>query len=116
MGNSRSKGKRGERKAAELLADNEYNILANTGDGNILANTGDGVECEDFIVQCPSSNIYSAEVKNRKIINMAAFRKQASANARKKKLLWLIMAKIEGSSSWLIWRQNERPVVWHEKK
>jgi Holliday junction resolvase-like predicted endonuclease len=107
MSNSRSKGKRGERKAGELLVDNDYNVLANTGDG---------VECEDFIVQCPSSNIYSVEVKNRKVIDITAFKKQASTNAKKKKLLWLIMAKIEGSSSWLIWRQNERPIVWHEKK
>lgn len=106
MGNSRSKGKRGERKARELLGDYEYLLLADTSDGT---------ECEDAIVKCPSGNLYSVEIKNRKIIDMAAFRKQASKNAKKKKLLWLIMAKIEGSKSWLVWRQNEKPQVWTEK-
>lgn len=102
----RSKGKRGERKARELLSDKDWNILANTADGG---------ECEDIIAMCPSDRLYSIEVKNRKIIDMREFRKQASSNAKKKKLLWMIMAKIEGSSSWLIWRQGEPPRVWHEK-
>jgi len=104
---SRSKGKRGERKARELLSDKDWNILANTADGE---------ECEDIIAMCPNDRLYSIEVKNRKAIDVTAFKKQASNNAKKKELLWMIMAKIEGSRSWLIWRQGERPIVWHEKE
>lgn len=107
MGKSqRSKGKRGERKARELLADKDWVIIANTADGD---------ECEDIIAQCPSGKFHSIEVKNRKIIHMPEFKQQASRNAKKKKLPWMIMAKIETSSSWLIWKQGEPPRVWHEK-
>jgi predicted RecB family endonuclease len=104
---SRSKGKRGERIARDLLGDKDWVVLANTADG---------VECEDIIANCPSGKTYSIEVKNRKAIDMTAFKKQASNNSKKKKLLWMVMAKIEGSSSWLIWKQGEPPRVWHEKK
>ena len=103
---SRNKGKRGERAARDLLGDNDWNILANTADGD---------ECEDIIAIYPSDKLYSIEVKNRKVIDMPSFKKQASTNAKKKKLSWMVMAKIEGSSSWLIWKQGEKPIVWSEK-
>ena len=106
MGNSRSKGKRGERKARELLVDNDWTILANTADG---------VECEDIIATCPSGTVYSIEVKNRKVIDMTAFKRQARSNADKKKIPPMVMAKIEGTTSWLICKFKELPTVWHEK-
>ncbi|MCK5611894.1 hypothetical protein KAR91_59035 [Candidatus Pacearchaeota archaeon] len=107
MGNPRSKGKRGERKARELLADKDWNILANTADG---------VECEDMIVENTSGVIYSVEVKNVKLIDIPKFRTQAMTNAKKKKKPWMLMLKIDGTKSWLIMRQGERPIVWTEKK
>ena len=106
MGNSRSKGKRGEKAARDLLGDYDWQVLANTADG---------VECEDIIAMCPSGVCYSIEVKNRKLIDIASFKKQAVKNATKKKLPWMIMAKIEGSKSWLIWQRSDSPKIWHEK-
>jgi Holliday junction resolvase len=104
---SRSKGKRGEREARDLLCDRDWIILANTADGS---------ECEDIIATCPKGTVRSIEVKNRKYIKMVEFKKQAMENANKKKLPWMVMAKIEGSSSWLIWMKGERLTVWHEKR
>lgn len=106
MGNSRNKGKRGERKARELLGDKDWNVLANTADGS---------ECEDIIAMCPSGKVYSIEVKNRKIIDMVKFKQQARKNADKKKLIPMVMAKIEGTKSWLICEHGELPKIWHEK-
>jgi Holliday junction resolvase-like predicted endonuclease len=103
---SRSKGKRGERIARELLVDNDWIVLANTADGS---------EVEDVIASCPKGVVHSIEVKNRKAINITAFKQQASTNAKKKKLPWMVMCKIEGSKSWLVWCMNSNPVVWTEK-
>jgi len=103
---SRSKGKRGEREARDLLGDNDWIILANTADGS---------EVEDIIAKNPKDIVYSIEVKNRKVIDMIKFRKQAKANAAKKRLPWMIMTKIEGTRSWLIWQKGFKPKVWHKK-
>ena len=104
---SRSKGKRGEREARNLLADRDWVILANTADGD---------ECEDIIATCPKGTVYSIEVKNARLIHVVNFKKQAVTNANKKKLPWMILAKIETTSSWLVMRKSCKPVVWHEKR
>ena len=104
---SRSKGKKGEREARALLGDLDWILLANTADGD---------EGEDMIVENTSGTIYSVEVKNVKLIDIPKFRTQAMANAKKKKKPWMLMLKIDGTKSWLILRQGERPIVWTEKK
>ena len=104
---SRSKGKRGEREARNLLADRDWIILANTADGE---------ECEDIIATCPKGIIYSIEVKNTKNIQVDSFKKQAVTNADKKRLPWALMCKIAQTRSWLIMRKSCKPVVWHEKR
>jgi hypothetical protein len=55
------------------------------------------------------------EVKNTASI-ATAHRKQAMDQAAKKKLPWLLISHIAGTSSWLIQRQGEHPVVWRESK
>ena len=104
---SRSKGRKGETIAKNLLKDNDWNVLADLTSG---------IDEEDLVAECPLGKIYCIEVKNRKLVNIPEFRKQAIKNANKKKKAWMIMVKIEGSKSWLIWRQGEKPSVWHEKK
>lgn len=104
---SRSKGKRGERKAKELLADRDWTIIADTACG---------LEAEDIIAETPQGTMYSIEVKNRKAIDVGVFKKQAIRNAAKIKKPWMLMCKIDGTSSWLICQQGEKPTVWHEKK
>ena len=102
---NRDRGKRGEKAARELLADRDWVILANTADGS---------KVEDMIVNSPDGKIYSVEVKNTKQINIPAVLKQSRENASKKKLDWMIMCKIDQSSSWLIWMKYEQPKVWNK--
>ena len=104
---SRSKGKKGEREARNILADRDWLLLANLADGD---------EVEDMIVKCPKDIVYSVEVKNRKLVDIVKFRSQAKTNADKKKLPWMLMIKLESTSSWLIMRKSCKPVVWHEKR
>ena len=102
MTNSRSKGRRGETSARHLLESRDYT-------------------CEDLSAGRASCDILAikngiahyVEVKNRQVINPVAFRKQAVKNC-KSNGRWMVLAKIEGSRSWLVLRQGERPVVWHE--
>ena len=103
---SRSKGKIGERVAKALLVDNDYTILADTASG---------LECGDIIAKAPCGTIYDVEVKNRRQINVPMFMGQARKNAHKTNTAWMVMCKIETTSSWLILRKGEKPTTWHEK-
>ena len=103
---SRSKGKRGEAAARNLLVDRDFTIIANTADGS---------EVEDIIASSPEGKVYSIEVKNNKLINVPAVRKQAMQNAAKVKLAWMMMCKIDCTSSWLVWRKGDKPTIWNEK-
>lgn len=102
---SRDKGRKGQREAKELLADRDYEILADTSSG---------LSTDDLVVKCPLGKIYSVEVKNTKSINIAAFRKQAITNAKRNP--WILVCKIDQTSSWLVLQKGARPVVWHEKQ
>ena len=104
MGKSqRSKGRRGETQAKELLTDRDYTILADTSAG---------VSQCDLLAQCPEGKVWAVEVKNTKSINVSAHRKQAIAQSGK--LPWLLLCKIDGTSSWLVLRYG-MTAVWHEK-
>ena len=100
---SRSRGKRGESEARDLLTERDWTILANTADGT---------DVEDIIATSPDGTVYSIEVKNTKQIDITAILKQARSNAAKKKLPWLAMCKISQSRAWIVWCKGEQPKMW----
>lgn len=99
----RRKGATGQRIAANMLRDRDWQVDQITA----------GIKSEDLIATGPDGRRWSCEVKNCATMNQAQ-RKQAMEQARKRKLPWMLMRKIAGSSSWLVERQGERPAVWHE--
>lgn len=102
---SRSKGRKGQTEAAKVLVSRDWSIIE----------TSSGQSVEDIVAAHPSGKTYSVEVKNHKAIQPEAWRKQAGENARKRKLPWMIMARIPMyASAWLILRQDEHPTVWNE--
>jgi Holliday junction resolvase-like predicted endonuclease len=103
--NSRRKGRRGETKAKHLLLDRNFTILADTTAG---------ISTDDLVAQDEAGAIWSVEVKNKRIIEPTKDTGQAKANAGRNR--WMLLAHIEGTSSWLVLRQAERPAVWHEKQ
>lgn len=104
-GLSRRKGRRGETKAKHLLLDRNFTILADTTAG---------ISTDDLVAQDEAGAIWSVEVKNKRIITPVKDTGQARANAGRNR--WMLLAHIEGTSSWLVLRQAERPTVWHEKQ
>ena len=103
---TRSKVKIGERAAKALLVDYDYTIIADTKSG---LSTG------DLVVKSPDGTIYDVEVKNRRMINVPMFLGQARKNAGRSNLAWMVMCKIETTSSWLVLRKGKKPTTWHEK-
>lgn len=104
---ARSKGRKGEREAKALLKDKDFTILADT--------TG-GLSTGDLVAKGPSGTVYDVEVKNRKVVNVAQFVGQARKNAERSKVDWMVLAKLDGTSSWLVLAKNRLPVVWHSKQ
>lgn len=99
----RSKGRRGQQEAHALLTARDWSV----------AELNSGTSAEDFwACDLATGRTFSVEVKNAVVITLA-HRKQAMAQAAKARLPWMLMAKIAGTSSWLVQRQGERPVVWH---
>ena len=103
---SRNKGRRGETAAKRLLQDRDYTILADTTAG---------IATDDLLAQDSSGAIWSVEVKYRKTIEPTKFAGQARFQVRNKKLRWMVLAHIEGTSSWMVLRQGLQPAVWNEK-
>lgn len=101
---SRDKGRRGQREAQDLLKSRDWSTAELNG----------GTAVEDLIAVSPDGKSYSVEVKNTVAIT-TAHRAQAMAQAKARKLPWMLLSKIAGTSSWLVQRQGDRPVVWHEK-
>lgn len=101
-GAQRSKGRRGQQEARELLTSRDYSV----------AELNSGTVVEDFwACDLVSGRTYSVEVKNTVSIT-TAHRKQAQMQALKSKLPWMLLSKIAGTSSWLVQRQGMAPVVW----
>ncbi len=100
----RAKGRRGEAEAKHMLADRDYTILADTSAG---------ISSDDLVALSPEGRVVSVEVKNQKSINVPTFLKQCMDNAKKND--WLLMCKIDGTSSWLVLAKNKRATVWHNK-
>jgi hypothetical protein len=97
---SRDKGRRGQREAGEMLRSRDWSV----------AELNAGTIAEDFIAVDPQGKSYSVEVKNTVAITVA-HRAQAMAQAKARKLPWMLLSKISGTSSWLVQRQGENPVV-----
>lgn len=105
MINARAKGRKGQKEANALLTSRDWSV----------AELNAGTAVEDFIAVDPNGKSWSVEVKNTAAI-AAAHRKQAIEQSKARRLPWLLISKIAGTSSWLVQRQGERPVVWHEEK
>lgn len=103
---TRNKGKTGERVAKTLLADHDYIIIADTTSG---------LESGDIVAKSPDGTVYDVEVKNRRQIDIPTVLGQARKNAAKTDLPWMVMCKIETTSSWLVIKKGEKPTTWHEK-
>ena len=98
---TRSKGRRGQTEALNLLRDRDWTV----------ADLSAGVDSEDGLACDPEGNWYALEVKNCASITQA-HRRQAMEQAKRRRLPWLLMSKIHGTSSWLVQRQGRPPIVW----
>lgn len=101
---SRSKGSRGQSAFATLLRERDY----------VVAPVSCGVLAEDLIAT-KDGKTWAVEVKKTKALAPGHL-KQAKEQAHKRKARWMLAQHIEGSSSWLVRKQGERPVVWHERE
>jgi hypothetical protein len=102
---ARSKGRRGQQAAQRLFADRDW----------VVHELNAGTAVADFLAGDPNGKIWLVEVKNTTSIT-AAHRKQAMDQAARKRMAWLLISHIAGTSSWLVQRQGEDPVVWKELK
>lgn len=101
---SRNKGRRGQQEARELLQSRDWSV----------AELNAGTAVEDFwACDLIAGKTYSVEVKNTVSIT-TAHRKQCMNQAAKAKLPWMLLSKIAGTSSWLVQRAGEKPVVWSQ--
>ena len=99
--NVRAKGRRGQQMAADVLRNLDWSV----------AELNAGTVAEDFIAVNPDGVSYSVEVKNTKSIT-TLHREQAMRQAKARKLPWMLMSHIAGTSAWLVQRQGCKPTVW----
>jgi len=100
---SRRKGRVGQLAARHLLLKRDWSVAELNG----------GTSVEDFIATDPTGAAWAVECKNTVAIT-TAHRKQAMDQAASRRLRWMLISKLACTSSWLVQRQGERPVVWHE--
>jgi len=100
---SRRKGAKGQCIAADMLRSRDWAVDQITS----------GIAASDLIGTDPDGITWAIEVKNCASI-LPAHKKQAMAQADKRRLPWMLMSKVAGTSSWLIQRKGARAVVWHE--
>ena len=96
-------GRRGETAFKNLLTSRDWSV----------ADLSSGISSEDLLVIDPDGVTWSCEVKNTAIITTAHVA-QAMVQGVKRKARWMLANHIPGTSSWLVRRQGEKPVVWHE--
>lgn len=101
----RRKGAVGQGIAANMLRDRDFTVDQLTA----------GLSTADFVATDADGKTWLVEVKNTACITQAHL-KQAIEQGKSRRLPWMLMNKIAGSSSWLIRRQNTLPVVWHQKE
>lgn len=102
---SRDKGRKGQREAQHLLQNRDWRT----------AELNAGTAAEDLIAVDPFGQSWSVEVKNTVAIT-TAHRAQAMTQGKARRLPWMLISKIAGTSSWLIQRQGMRPSVWSENE
>ena len=102
---SRAKGRRGQSAAGDLLRSRDW----------VVAELAAGLISEDAIATDPDGKTWAVEIKNTKSIT-TAHRDQAMRQAKARRLPWMLISKIHGTSSWLIQRQGMPPVVWSERE
>jgi hypothetical protein len=98
---SRRKGARGQCEAANLLRDRDWVVDQITA----------GISAGDLIGTDANGKTWCVEVKNCAGI-LPGHVKQAMEQGKKRRLPWMLMSKIAGTSSWLVQRMGEKPVVW----
>jgi hypothetical protein len=101
---ARDKGRRGQTAAKALLTSRDWAI----------AELAAGIDSEDVLATDPSGTLWAVEVKNCAGI-LPAHLKQAMEQGKRRRARWMLMNKLEGTSSWLVRRQGYAPVVWHER-
>lgn len=97
----RNKGRRGQRAAQELLASRDWDV----------AELNAGKSSEDFIAVDPDGRSWAVEIKMTKAIT-SQHRDQAMQQAKTRKLPWMLMSHIDGTSSWLVQMSGKSPAVW----
>ena len=102
---SRRKGAKGQNQAATLLRERDWVVDQITA----------GIAAGDLIGTDSAGKTWCVEVKNCAGI-LPGHIKQAMEQAKKRRLPWMLMSKIAGTSSWLIQRQADKPMVWHERQ
>lgn len=102
---SRNKGARGQSEFKAMLLERDWVVDTLTV----------GIESGDLIATDTNGVMWCVEVKNCAGI-LPAHKKQAMEQAKKRRIPWLLASKIAGSSSWLVQRQRELPIVWHAKE
>jgi hypothetical protein len=102
---TRAKGRRGETEAKHLLTDRDWSVADLTA----------GLATEDLIATDPDGKAWCVEVKNTVTISVV-HKKQARMQAEKRRMPWMLLNKIAGTSCWLVQRQGCEPVVWRAKE
>ena len=101
---TRDKGRRGQQAAKRLLADRDWRVIeANSGEAEA-----------DMLAIDTAGRTWLVEVKNTAAIT-TAHREQAMRQAKAKRLPWMLMSHVAGTSDWLIQRQNTICTTWREK-
>lgn len=98
---SRRKGARGQCEVANLLRQRDWVVDQITA----------GIAAGDLIGTDIDGQTWCVEVKNCAGI-LPAHVKQAQEQGRKRRLPWMLVSKIAGTSAWLVQRQGKGPVVW----
>lgn len=70
-----------------------------------------GVSDGDLVITSPDGKTFLCEVKNTVSIT-TLHREQAMRQAKARKLPWMLMSHIAGTSAWLVQRQGCKPTVW----
>ena len=101
---SRRKGAKGQSVAADMLRSRDWAVDQITC----------GIAAADLIGTDADGKTWAVEVKNCAAI-LPSHRKQAIEQGDKRRLPWMLMSKLAGTSSWIVQRKGARPVIWHEQ-
>ena len=103
--NSRTKGKVGELAVRHMLENRDYEVDS----------TRCGMETDDMIATKDGTS-WSVEVKRTKLTNWMKYIAQAQKQANDRKMPWMLVIHIPGTSSHVVLRKSKRPIVWTENK